>query len=498
MTEPVSKEKLLEQAKRCLEEGRVDRAIQEYQKIVAADPRDFRVKLRIAELYIRLKQVGDAVKVYQEVANAYADEGFYLKSVTVYKNILRLNPSLRDVNGKLADLYEKMGLNQDAVHQYQILVSVVEHKGDHKAVLDLRRRIVALDPANVTNRIRLAESYQLNGQDQACLQEYETLAEQLKDHGSTEQMVDLYEKILTRRSDHLELLQRLCRIYYEQKEYKKALRRIEASQAVAAKDPELSEMQAEMYFRLNQIETAKGKWRELMELYQSMGAVEQALTACERILTVAPEEAEDLRELVEAITPGAMEAVKQRAEAKRVALAKEESDREALETARQAAASQIASQDEAPKGPTRHPPAAASRIAEPIRASGPLTSAEAEMLRSRARASEGLVAMYEQMGLQEEAVEEAVKALEAYRRLLVAGIGGTEILERVRTLEGVVPSDAVPPSQKASSVVGPSTLPAGRRQSSVTSDAEKPKQAPQKTADPKSPTPGTKKRISFV
>lgn len=490
MTEVVSKEKLLESAKRALDEGRVDRAIQEYQKIVAADPRDSRVKLRIAELYIRLKQIGDAVKVYQDVATTYADEGFYLKAVTVYKNILRLNPSLRDINGKLADLYEKMGLNQDAIHQYQILVSVVEQKGDHKAVLDLRRRIVALDQTNVTNRIRLAESYQLDGQDQACLQEYETLAEQLKEHGSTEQLIDLYEKILTRRPDHLDLLQRLCRIYYRQGEYKKALRRIEASQDVVARDPELSEMQAEMYFRQNQMETAKGKWRELMELYQSMGAVEQALTACERILTVAPDEAEDLRDLVEAIRPGAMESVQRRAETKRTAMAKEESEREALETARQTAASLIASQEEAPKTTTKKTAAAAPRSAEPERASGPLTSAEVEALRSRARASEGLVAMYEQMGLREEAVEEAVKALEAYRRLLVAGIGGTEILERVRALEGIAPAGAVPPAQKAS--------PVASRQLPVTYDAEKPKPVPPKAGTPKSPTTGAKKRISFV
>lgn len=450
MSETVSKEKLLEQAKRYVDEGRIDRAIQEYQKIIAVDPRDYRVLLRIAELHVRLKQVTEAVRVFQEVANAYAEEGFYLKAVTVYKNILRLNPSLNEVNERLAELYEKMGLAQDAIHQYQILAHVCEQKGDHKNILDIRRRIVMLDPTNVTNRVRLAESYQVEGQEQASLQEYETLAEQLKEGGSTDQLIDLYEKILSRRVDNLDLLRRLCRIYYHQADYKKALRRMEASQGIVGKDTELLEMQAESYARLNQMETAKGKWRELAELLHAQKQADKALAACERILVASPEEAEELALLIEGIRPGALQEVKERAERQRHHLAKEEAAREALEAARQTAAEQIAVAEKPVPGKAAAQKAPITREAVAPRESAvPFNAGDTEGLMSRARASEGLAKMYEQMGLQEEASAEIVKALEAYRRLLVAGAGGTLVLERVRELEQVVPGGTGPPAEAA-------------------------------------------------
>lgn len=414
MTESTGKELLFEQAKRYLDEGRVDRAIQEYQKIVTMDPRDYRVQLRIAELYVRLKQVAQAVRMYQVVASAYADEGFYLKAVTVYKNILRLNPALREVNASLAELYEKMGLAQDAVHQYQILATVAEQKGDQKGLLEIRRRIVALDPAGVTSRIRLAEAYQIDGQETASLQEYEILAEQLQETGTPEQLIDLYEKILTRRPDHLDLLQRLCHIYYGQREYKKALRRMEASEALVAKTPELLAMQAEIYFRLNQIETAKGKWRELAELYRGLGELDAALTACEEILATAPEEAEDLAELIEAIRPGALAVVKTRAEARRRARAEEER------------AEEKSSEERPTQAPSAPPPKPAG---------GPLAPQEAAALQKRVKASQELGELYERMGLTEEAAQEFAKALEGARRLAAVGAGGANLPEHGRALE---------------------------------------------------------------
>ncbi|MBI4367246.1 MAG: tetratricopeptide repeat protein [Deltaproteobacteria bacterium] len=492
MAEASSKDKILEVAKRYVDEGRVDRAIQEYQKLLATDPRDYRVKLRVAELYVRQKQMAEAVRVYQEVAQAYADEGFYLKAVTVYKNILKLNPSLRDVNARLADLYEKMGLATDAVHQYQILISLYEQRGDSKGILDLRRRIVALDPTNVANRLRLAEAYQIDGQDQTCLQEYETLAEQLKDSGSGEQLIDLYEKILTRRPDHLELLQRLCRIYFQQKEYKKALRRIEASQAVASKDPELAEMQAEMYFRQNQMETAKGKWRELVDLYRGMGAMDAALTVCERILAAAPDEAEEISALADGIKPGAAPDVRAKAEARRHAMAVAETEAEAVVTPPpkgEAGAKTVASATKQAGAPGSSAP--------PRGAETRLGVAKASAMLNKAKASEHLARMYRQTGLTDEARAEWQKALEWYRQVETGAADAADVATRIAGIEAELQGGA----SEAASIPTPTSEP----KSPVSVPVSKPPptssagtgKSPSPKARPPSPSQG-KKRISFV
>ena len=46
----LNKEKILEQARIFIDEGRFDKAIREYEMILLADPADLRVKLKVAEL----------------------------------------------------------------------------------------------------------------------------------------------------------------------------------------------------------------------------------------------------------------------------------------------------------------------------------------------------------------------------------------------------------------------------------------------------------------
>jgi cAMP-dependent protein kinase regulator len=59
----------------------------------------------MAEILDRLGRKEEAVQEYRKVAEGYAAEGFLLQAISVNKIILRINPSLKDVNERLAQLY---------------------------------------------------------------------------------------------------------------------------------------------------------------------------------------------------------------------------------------------------------------------------------------------------------------------------------------------------------------------------------------------------------
>jgi len=293
MSSILNKEKILEQARLFVEEGRFDKAIKEYEKILLADPADMRVKLRIAELHVKRKQVADAIRVYREVAGAYTQEGFYLKAVTVYKNILRLNPSLIEINEYLADLYNKMGLLNDAVRQYDIYASALEQKGDLDKVMELRRRIVELTPEDGSARVRLAELYQREGRGEEAIDQYEEYARRLEQSGGDEmRLIEMYEKVLSYRSGREEMLRALIRIYYGKDEIKKALKWLEFAKTLTPIDEELLAMQAEIYARLNQMETSRSKYLALSDLCREHENVEGAADALARIAMIIPSEEE--------------------------------------------------------------------------------------------------------------------------------------------------------------------------------------------------------------
>lgn len=423
--EVLNKEKVLEHAKQLIEEGKIDRAISEYRKLLDLDPKDMRIKIRIAELLIRLKKINEAVKVYKEVADSYTEDGFYLKAVTIYKNVLRLNPSLMDINSALAELYEKMGLNKDAIHQYQILANSLEHKGDYESLVIIRRKMADLDPHNVAARVRLAETYQYQGQEEDSINEYEKLVEEIKVSGTPVQLIDLYEKILSYRPDNLEMVRSLCKIYYQQTEWKKVVSHLEKAKNLIADQTDLILVQAEVYARLNQIETAKTKYKDAAAIFIENGELDKAIDAYKEMLVIAPDQEDEVKELVDEIDPDLFPKIKSDAEEKRRELEERAAALEAEEEAR-AQAEEEAEEEDAGE---------AEAPVQPSKEVSKLSEKEIKRLLRDAESAFELGKAYHQMGLKGEAEPELTKSLDFYQKLVEGGYSDETVTENVGKLE---------------------------------------------------------------
>lgn len=292
MTTILNKERILEQARTYIEEGKYDKAIVEYEKILVADPSDLRVKLRIAELYTKRKEINEAIRIYREVANSYAAAEFYLKAVTVLKNILRLNPTLVDVNMMLAELYEKMGLIHDSVRQYDILATTLDQKGDFSKTIDIYKKIVELTPNLASARVKLAEVLQREGKTEEAVNQYEEIAKiyEMKKMGDLK-LAEVYEKILAHKKN-AEMLRVLFKIYSRLGDNKKILRLAEGAKDIVSTDPELLRAQAKVYISLNQIETARNKYLAAADLEIANGNANGALGDFADILLLIPQEEE--------------------------------------------------------------------------------------------------------------------------------------------------------------------------------------------------------------
>jgi cAMP-dependent protein kinase regulator len=94
-----------EGAQRALARGEWSKALESFQKHCAQEPSDLRSRQKVAELLERLGRKVEAIQEYRKVAEAYAEEGFLLQAISVNKIILRMDPSLKDVNDRLAQLY---------------------------------------------------------------------------------------------------------------------------------------------------------------------------------------------------------------------------------------------------------------------------------------------------------------------------------------------------------------------------------------------------------
>ena len=81
------------------------KALENFQKHCVQEPNDLRSQLKVAELLGRLGRREDAIQAYQKVSEAYARDGFFLQAISLNKIILRIDPSLKEINDRLAHLY---------------------------------------------------------------------------------------------------------------------------------------------------------------------------------------------------------------------------------------------------------------------------------------------------------------------------------------------------------------------------------------------------------
>jgi cytochrome c-type biogenesis protein CcmH/NrfG len=103
--------KLVDRPRELASKGKLDKAIAEYEKVVAADPGDARSWLALADLHVKQGSVDEAAAAYREVATAYHRDGMYLKAIAVYKQILVIVPADGDAQAKLAALHRELGLD---------------------------------------------------------------------------------------------------------------------------------------------------------------------------------------------------------------------------------------------------------------------------------------------------------------------------------------------------------------------------------------------------
>lgn len=149
--------KILLKAQRFVQKGHWGKAVKEYEKILGMYPDDITVRLRLGEVYVRMRKRPEAVKEYTEVAKFHSDSGFFLKSIAVYKQILKIDDSDVNVRLHLAELYNKQGITADAVFQYMTAMKKYEDDGLEDDVIDVLKKIRAIAPDNEEVKKRLDE-----------------------------------------------------------------------------------------------------------------------------------------------------------------------------------------------------------------------------------------------------------------------------------------------------------------------------------------------------
>jgi tetratricopeptide (TPR) repeat protein len=205
----IDRDRVLEAAQAFVEKKRYDKAIVEYQKILAADPKDARTLLKIGEAYLKAEQFERAIGTFEQVAELHAAQGFALKAVAAYVQareiVQRQVPHLTDRFGylvpRIAELYVQLQRNNDAIQIYEETATRLEAAGRHRDAIDILKKIVELDPRSADRAYRLAEGLIRLGDTESAVPHLGTAAEGLVARGQHDDAIALLERALSVRGD---------------------------------------------------------------------------------------------------------------------------------------------------------------------------------------------------------------------------------------------------------------------------------------------------------
>ncbi|MGE5850429.1 MAG: tetratricopeptide repeat protein, partial [Candidatus Methylomirabilota bacterium] len=142
------KRKAFQNALNFTQQSKWDKAIAEYQAILKADPRDLTACNSLGDLYARLGKAGEAIEQYLKLGELFRADGLAVKAIAVYKKIVKLALIRIDALLACADLYEEQGLSGEAKIQ---LAAIAEHygrSGNTGKLVEVYQRLAQLDPTN--------------------------------------------------------------------------------------------------------------------------------------------------------------------------------------------------------------------------------------------------------------------------------------------------------------------------------------------------------------
>jgi tetratricopeptide (TPR) repeat protein len=217
------------------------KAIELLKQIVQESSKpDWNTVNRIGDLYAKLNKLKEANEQYVKVAKYYAEDGFYLKAIAVWKKVLRNEPSLLEANRELGDLYARQGLVAEAKQTFGLVFNEYINRGRKREAADVLRRLAELDPSDNKVRGALADLYAREGQPDKAAGEYVAIAEELVKKGKLAEALQFLDKPLRSGPRSPRLLVAYARVCLVQKDYARAIEHLEEARRVAPADREVS------------------------------------------------------------------------------------------------------------------------------------------------------------------------------------------------------------------------------------------------------------------
>jgi tetratricopeptide (TPR) repeat protein len=225
----INRTRTLKEAEKLLRQGRLEAAIEEYQRVLAEFPQDWTTANILGDCYYRAQQADKAVQQYVHIADHLMRDGLTQPAGALYRKILKIKPDHEHALLQAAIAATSQGALSDARQWLATLVSIRQARGDVAGATEILLRIGSLDPADLDARLAAARQVLPAGSSDELTREIRDLVDALFAARRGDEGIAMLEEATAAAPDNAALKARLARAWVERGDFDRA--RVHASSA---------------------------------------------------------------------------------------------------------------------------------------------------------------------------------------------------------------------------------------------------------------------------
>lgn len=125
------------------------RAIAMYKKINKLDPSRLDIYEKLAELYVKQQLWMEAKSNYQVLADYLLKQDNLAGAIGIYQKMVAIEPQNLQLHVKLADLFTQAKRIQEALKEYAVVAAALSERGAHEEAIRVYEKALRLAPDNV-------------------------------------------------------------------------------------------------------------------------------------------------------------------------------------------------------------------------------------------------------------------------------------------------------------------------------------------------------------
>lgn len=252
-----------------VKEGHIEKAIQEYEKIMEIEGNNLQVSYELAQLYARRGLISRVTDMYLNIADIYFNELELEKRLQVCNKIIEIEPESIRAREKIIEIYEKMGNKDEVREQCFSLSRICTVVGEVEKAMEYLKKGIEVDPDNLEACLELANMNVKQGYIKDSIQKYKEVAKAFCEREDFFRAAETYKRVTVIQPDDTESHLALGVIY------RKIGKLEEAKQA----------FRFILRYDLNHTEALK----ELGFVCQEKGETDSAILAFKKISDINPE-----------------------------------------------------------------------------------------------------------------------------------------------------------------------------------------------------------------